>query len=145
MCPMKKVQISAGSSEEFSGQYYSVVAATVTDDPRPGSDEIDKAFDECWIGKSGYIKNDNTHQKRAVAFQGNLKDAKNAAVTEIFVSDIPDNVTLAVPGKPLEGTENTRPNVPLGLVQRRITFTAERKFPGVQGPRFWLRSSVDGK
>ncbi|HEY9174394.1 MAG TPA: biopolymer transporter Tol, partial [Verrucomicrobiae bacterium] len=25
-----------------------------------------------------------------------------------------------------------------------LTFTAERKFPGVQGPRHWLRSSPDG-
>ena len=29
-------------------------------------------------------------------------------------------------------------------MQRRLTFTAERKFPGLQGPRHWLRSSPDG-
>jgi Tol biopolymer transport system component len=29
-------------------------------------------------------------------------------------------------------------------VQRRVTFTADRKFPGIQGPRHWLRSSPDG-
>ena len=30
------------------------------------------------------------------------------------------------------------------MTQRRITFTADRKFPGLQGPRHWLRSSPDG-
>ena len=28
--------------------------------------------------------------------------------------------------------------------QRRLTFTADRKSPGLQGPRHWLRSSPDG-
>ncbi|MCX8108305.1 MAG: hypothetical protein N3G20_05810, partial [Verrucomicrobiae bacterium] len=31
-----------------------------------------------------------------------------------------------------------------GTVQRRLTFTANRKYPGLQGPRHWLRSSPDG-
>jgi len=30
-------------------------------------------------------------------------------------------------------------------VQRRLTFTADRKYPGLQGPRHWLRSSPDGE
>jgi Tol biopolymer transport system component len=29
-------------------------------------------------------------------------------------------------------------------VQRRLTFSGQRKFPGIQGPRHWLRSSPDG-
>src|SRR6185369_5777205 len=28
--------------------------------------------------------------------------------------------------------------------QRRLTFTAGRKYPGLAGPRHWLRSSPDG-
>ena len=28
--------------------------------------------------------------------------------------------------------------------QRRLTFTADRQHPGIQGPRHWLRSSPDG-
>ncbi len=31
-----------------------------------------------------------------------------------------------------------------GFVQRRLTRTAHRKFPGLRGPRHWLRSSPDG-
>src|SRR5262249_11836049 len=29
-------------------------------------------------------------------------------------------------------------------VQRRLTFTVNRKYPGLQGPRRWVRSSPDG-
>jgi hypothetical protein len=36
------------------------------------------------------------------------------------------------------------PLSPKGCTQRRLTFTAQRKFPGIQGPRHWLRSSPDG-
>jgi Tol biopolymer transport system component len=36
------------------------------------------------------------------------------------------------------------PCPPKGTVQRRLTFTADRRFPGLQGPRHWLRSSPDG-
>src|SRR5262249_3447709 len=45
---------------------------------------------------------------------------------------------------PLEGTPTTRPSPPLGTRQRRLTFTEDRRFPGLQGPRHWLRSSPDG-
>src|SRR5439155_16031279 len=44
-----------------------------------------------------------------------------------------------------QGTESTRPVPPRGTVQRRLTFTANRKYPGLQGPRHWLRSSPDGR
>ncbi len=143
MSPATSVRVEEESAENFSGQYFSVVAATVTEDPRPGSDEIDKAFDECWIGTDGYVKKDGTRQKRAIAFQGNVRTADGSTLTEIFVADIPDDVTI--PGKdPLQGSTRSRPAVPAGLVQRRVTFTADRKYPGLQGPRTWLRSSPDG-
>src|SRR5262249_265851 len=52
---------------------------------------------------------------------------------------------LTVPGEgPLQATATSRPRPPKGAVQRRLTFTAERKYPGLQGPRHWLRSSPDG-
>ena len=131
-------------AENFSGEYFSVVAAVVTENPQPGSDEIDKAFDECWIGKNGYINKDGARQKRAIAFQGNVRDKNGVVVTEVFVADIPDYITLSQPDKPLEGTAVSRPNVPVQNHQRRITHNTGRKFPGLQGPRFWLRTSPDG-
>ncbi|HEY9486764.1 MAG TPA: DUF3748 domain-containing protein, partial [Chryseosolibacter sp.] len=127
----------------FSGEYFSVVAATVVENATPGSDEIEKAFDECWVGNSGYLKADGTRQNRAVAFQGHARTRDGSLITEIFVADIPDSITNAS-GEPLEGTMSSRPAVPAGLTQRRLTFTGDRKFPGLQGPRFWLRSSPDG-
>lgn len=144
MAPLQKVKVSLENLERFSGEYFAVVAATVTEKPRPNSDEIERAFDECWIGKDGYIKSDGVRQKRAIAFQGNVRGADNSVVTEVFVADIPDDITNARKDKPLEGTLKTRPNVPKGLVQRRITFTTSRKYGGIQGPRFRLRSSPDG-
>src|SRR5690625_7146699 len=44
----------------------------------------------------------------------------------------------------LRGTETTRP-LPLSSVQqRRVTFTTDRQYPGVQGPRQWMKSMPDG-
>lgn len=144
MVPVKDVNVPDETPENFSGKYFSVVTATVTETPKAGSDEIEKAFDECWIGSNGYVKADGTHQKRAVSFQGNVRNADGSLLTEIFVADIPDDITQAMQGKPLEGIMTSRPHVPSGLVQRRVTFTSEKKFPGIQGPRFWVRSSPDG-
>ncbi len=127
--------------ENNNGSMFSAVVTVVTDHPTSGSDEIDKAFDEGWIGSDGYLKQDGTRQKRAIAFQGNVRDKKGKTKTEVFVADIPDDITKAKPGCPLEGTATTRPCVPAGVSQRRITFTAK----GMQGPRFWLRSTPDGK
>src|SRR5206468_7728745 len=64
-------------------------------------------------------------------------------LSEVFLVDIPDDVTVPGDG-PLEGTETQRPRPPQGTVQRRLTFTADRRHPGLQGPRHWLRSSPDG-
>jgi hypothetical protein len=144
MAPLSSVQVLRESAENFSGAWFSVVAAVVTESPQPGTDDIEKAFDECWIGSNGYTTARGSHQQRAIAFQGNVRDQNGALVTEVFVADIPADITQAIPGKPLEGTATTRPNVPAQARQRRITYTADRKFPGLQGPRFWLRTSPDG-
>jgi len=129
------------NAENNSGRMFSAVVTTVTDHPVSGSDEIDKAFDEGWIGNNGYIKKDGARQKRAIAFQGNVKDINGKTKTEVFVTDIPDDISKGTPGCPLEGTENTRPCLPSGVAQRRITFTEK----GIIGPRFWLRTTPDGK
>lgn len=129
-----------GSLENNSGVCFSVVVTDVTENPEPGSDAIDKAFDECWIGKSGYQKSDGTHQRRAIAFQGNVRNAQGEIVTEIFVVDLPDEAPTEANGQPLEGTTVSRPGVPKGVAQRRITYSAR----GVEGPRHWLRTTPNG-
>jgi WD40 repeat protein len=120
-----------------------VLITRTVDDPRPGSDEISRACEEGWIGTRGYIRTDGTRQRHAIAFQGTVVTPNGEAISEVFVVDIPDDVMR--PGdRPLAGTETTRPAPPNGVVQRRITFTQDRKHPGIQGPRHWLRTSPDG-
>ncbi|MEO6893418.1 MAG: DPP IV N-terminal domain-containing protein, partial [Ginsengibacter sp.] len=119
---------------------FSVVIAKVTVNPKPGSDEIDKAFDEGWIGAKGYKKNDGKWQRHAIAFQGEVINADGTKKVEVFVVDLPGDLTKANSGKPLEGTITSRPNVPAGVVQRRITYTSK----GIEGPRHWLRCTPDG-
>jgi len=136
-----KVTVPADTAmENNSGEKFSVVVAEVKEDPAPGSDEIDKAFDEGWIGKKGYKKKDGSWQHRAIAFQGNVKNNQQQTIAEVFVTDIPDDVTIATTGKPLQGTATTRPGIPHGVTQRRITYTEK----GIVGPRHWLKSSSDG-
>lgn len=127
------------SMECNSGERFSVVVAAVTEQPKPGSDEIDKAFDECWIGTDGYIRTDGSHQAKAIAFQGNVKDSGGRPVTEVFVLDLPADLTKARKGAPLEGTQQARPGIPEGVIQRRLTYSR-----GITGPRHWLRSTPDG-
>lgn len=126
--------------ENNSGEMFSVVVAKVSENPKPGSDEIDKAFDEGWIGTKGYRKSNGSWQHRAIAFQGEVVNSDSTKKTEVFVLDLPEDLTKPETGKPLEGTINSKPNVPAGVVQRRITYTSN----GIEGPRHWLRCSPDG-
>lgn len=141
MIPDHGVKVTHGNDrDEFDGEAFAVVVTRVTEAPEPGSDEIDRAFDETWIGRNGYQKTDGSRQRHALAFQGNVRNKDNKTVTEVFVADLPEDLTISVPGQPLEGTATTRPNPPVGVSQRRITFS-ER---GIEGPRHWLRSTPDG-
>ena len=137
--PVKVPEDAAG--ENNNGQMFAVVVTRVTNNPLPGSDEIDKAFDECWIGTNGYKKQNGNWQKKAIAFQGNVKDKSGKTKTEVFVADLPDKLDIPAPGSPLQGTSQQAPGVPANVVQRRITYTAN----GIEGPRHWLRSTPDGK
>ncbi|MBC7568961.1 MAG: DUF3748 domain-containing protein [Spirosoma sp.] len=141
MAPVGRVSVGKGNdADTFDGEWFATVVATVVEQPRPGSDDIDKAFDETWIGRNGYRKTDGSWQKRALAFQGNVRNGANQTITEVFVLDLPDDLTNPAPNQPLEGTTTTRPNPPAGTKQRRITFS-ER---GIEGPRHWLRTTPDG-
>lgn len=123
-----------------------VLVTRLTDEPRPGSDEISRAVEEAWVGRAGYRRADGSWQRRSLAFQGRVKASDGTAVDEVFVVDLPDDPRrLLQPGdRPLAGTPSTRPSPPAGVTQRRLTFTTDRRYPGIQGPRHWLRSSPDG-
>jgi len=145
------VRVSRTHARNHDGTAFTVLVTRLTDDPRPGSDEISKAFEEAWIGTEGYLRPDGMRQRYALAFQGHVvvHDASTGelrTISEVFVCDLPDDPRqLMEPGTgPLAGTPTTRPVPPRTVIQRRLTFTADRSHPGIDGPRHWLRSSPDG-
>ncbi len=141
--PAPPVRVEKSHSRNHDGDFFSVLATRTTACPKPSSDEIQKACEEAWVGTNGYARPDGTRQKRALAFQGEVLTPSGQALSEVFIVDLPEDVTVAGNG-PLAGTETRRPSPPKGAKQRRLTRTADRKFPGLQGPRHWLRSSPDG-
>jgi hypothetical protein len=161
------VAVTKSHPRNHDGTAYSVLVTKTANNPVPGSDEIGRAYEDAWIGTSGYVRGDGSRQPYALAFLGDVSikslfknpspspspeywgggfrigSEANVTVTELFVVDLPDDITVAG-AEPLEGSVTRRPAPPRGTNQRRITFTADRKHPGVQGPRHWPRSSADG-
>jgi hypothetical protein len=142
--PLAPVHVARSHPRNHDGAFFCAVVTRTVNDPRPGSDEISRAFEEGWLGENGYARADGRRQRRALAFQGLVTAAGGGRHAEVFVVDIPDDITR--PGDaPMEGTATRRPAPPAGTAQRRLTFTDARKFPGVAAaPRHWLRSSPDG-
>jgi len=139
----RPVRVKKDHPRNHDGEFFSVLVTRTTARPMPGSDEIQRAFEEGWVGTNGYSRADGTRQKRALAFQGQVVTAGGQTISEVFVADLPDDLTAPGNG-PLAGTETRLPRPPKGVTQRRLTFTADRNFPGIQGPRHWLRSSPTG-
>tara|TARA_R110002012_G_scaffold228194_2_gene400422 strand:+ start:18721 stop:20193 length:1473 start_codon:yes stop_codon:yes gene_type:complete len=129
--------------ENFDGTSFAVLLAEVNADPKPGSDEINKAYEECWVGNAGYTKLNGSQQNKALAFLGDVISETGEKVTEVFISDLPPNISELISSVDA-GSLTSLPAIPSGVNQRRLTFTSDQKFPGVQGPRQWLRSSPDG-
>lgn len=142
--PSGPVIVARSHPRNNDGDWFSVLVTRTVAEPRPGSDEISRAYEEGWIGVDGYERADGSRQKRALAFLGLVTAPSGARHAEVFVADLPDKLTR--PGtEPLGGTETFRPAPPRGVSQRRLTFTSERRYPGVvASPRHWLRSSPDG-
>ena len=141
--PGHRVQVAKDHPRNHDGTYFTVIVTRTVANPQPGSDEIKKACEEGWVGTNGYLRADGARQRHALAFQGQVVTAGGDTISEVFIADLPPDLTR--PGEaPLEGTATRMPGPPRGVTQRRLTFTAERQFPGIQGPRHWLRTSPDG-
>ncbi len=128
---------------EYDGSHFCVLVSDTTATPAPGSDDINRAYEEGWIGGEGYLKPDGRRQRWALAFIGDTLSANGEKHPEIFVVDLPHNDEdyLRAGEKPLQGTPETLPAPPAGVKQQRITFT--EKGIATQ-PRHWLRTSPDG-
>jgi hypothetical protein len=140
--PAGPVAVPRTHPRNHDGAMFTVLVTETQNYPRRGSDEIYRAYEDAWVGTNGYVRPDGSRQKRALAFLADLID-RGDPISELFIVDLPDNVTQAG-DRPLAGTPTTRPAPPAGVVQRRLTHTIDRRYPGVQGPRHWPRSSPDG-
>ncbi len=145
--PLRPEPIVSNDPRNHTGTHWTVLVTKTFAAPRPGSDEIEKAYEDAWIGTDGYEKPNGRRQKKAIAFLGDTVSSKGKKYTELFLVDLPeDPAELRQEGDgPLAGTETQRPFPPQNIVQRRLTFTETRKSPGIQGSRHWVRSSPDGK
>jgi hypothetical protein len=137
------VKVSRNHPRNHDGAYFSVLVTRTTANPRPNSDDILQAVEDSWVGINGYLQPDGSRRRRALAFLGRVVTEDNVPIDELFIVDLPDDLTIPGDG-PLAGTEMRRPFPPNGAMQRRLTRTAHRKFPGLQGPRYWPRSAPDG-
>ena len=142
--PGRAVTVSNDHPRNRYGTTFTVLATRTVNAPKPGSDEINRAYEEGWVGNEGYLKSDGKRQRRAIAFLGDTLNNAGQKLTEVFIVDIPEDVSQSNTAAPIEGTETLMPAPPQGTKQRRLTFTAEQKNPGIQGPRFWVRSNANG-
>lgn len=132
--------------QNFVGESFSVLLTACVERPAPGSEEIQRAEGDCWVGQNGYRKADGTRQ-RARAFRGLVAITESGSlvfVSEVFVVDVPDDLT--VPGSlgPLEGTTTDYPKPPRGANLRRLTYTAQARSPFLRGVSGHLRAGGDG-
>ncbi|AEX49961.1 YidR family protein [Rahnella aquatilis CIP 78.65 = ATCC 33071] len=128
---------------EYDGSHFSILVSETTPYPHPGSDEINRAYEEGWVGREGYLKPDGRRQRWALAFIGDTLSVRGEKHPEIFVVDLPHNDKdyRQAGDNPLQGTPELLPAPPAGVKQRRITFTEN----GIAlQPRHWLRASPDG-
>lgn len=146
MMPWGAVEVPPDEAgEHHSGEMFSMVVARVTPDPTWGSDEISKAYEDGWVGHRGYEDGNGQYHRWAVAFLGDVRSREGEVVTEVFVVDLPEERPSLENENQICGGIDSRPE-PLSFIrQRRVTFTTDRTFPGVQGPRQWMKSSPDGQ
>jgi hypothetical protein len=140
------VRVPRTHPRNHDGSGFSVLLTRLHDAPAPGSDQIMRACEEAWVGTNGYLRSDGSRQQHALAFQGEVVTARKQTIREVFVLDLPDRTAdlHEEADGPLAGTPTTRPAPPRGVRQRRLTDTSGLAYPGLSGPRHWLRSSPDG-
>ncbi|MFC0180817.1 DUF3748 domain-containing protein [Thorsellia kenyensis] len=152
--PSDQISFKPLHPRQYVGTYYCSLVSSTAAIAAFGTDEIEKAYEECWIGVDGYIKSDGTHQKKAIAFVGDVRDSSGHLYSEIFVVDLPDNRdawetacnfdALGITPFYPESTAYELRKPTAKLVQRRLTYTQEYK--GIyQKTRHWLRSSPCGQ
>ncbi len=145
--PCGPVSVPKHHPREYDGSHFCVLVSKTTLAPEPGSDEINRAYEEGWVGKQGYMTSEGREQRWALAFIGDTCSHSGGKVPELFIVDLPEELGAfqQAAAEPLCGTSTTMPAPPEGIQQRRLTFTSQNRYPGlVNSPRHWVRSSPDG-
>lgn len=135
-------------SREYAGSHWCTLVSRTTPEPQPGSDEINRAYEEGWVGNQGYLKPNGERQRYALAFIGDTRSVQGETIPELFIVDLPDNEVAwkTQSDAPLAGTPETMPAPPAGVYQKRLTYTHHCAWPGlVNQPRHWVRASPDGE
>lgn len=117
---------------EYSGSHWCVLVSQTTPTPQPGSDEINRAYEEGWVGN------------HRLAFIGDTLSLTGEKVPELFIVELPQTRAgwQQAGERPLAGTPDTLPAPPAGVVQRRLTFTHQRPYPGLATTvRHWVRAN----
>ncbi|WES68443.1 DUF3748 domain-containing protein [Superficieibacter sp. HKU1] len=120
---------------EYAGSHWCVLVSQTMPVPQPGSDEINRAYEEGWVGD------------HRLAFIGDTLSLAGEKVPELFIVDLPQTRAgwQRAGDAPLAGTESTLPAPPAGVVQRRLTFTHQRPYPGLAtSVRHWVRANPQG-
>ncbi len=140
--PLHPVNVSHQHPREYNGSHFCVLVSQTTVNPEPGSDQINRAYEEGWVGTAGYRKASGEWQRRALVFIGDTLSADGRKVPEIFITDLPESPEdYAIAGDfPLQGLDDRLPSPPKGVIQRRLTHTQGIALQ----PRHWLRTSPDG-
>lgn len=145
--PFGPVQPPLTHLREYPGSHWCALVSRTTANRRAGSDEINRAYEEGWVGAAGYLRTDGQPQRRALAFIGDTLALDGSNVPELFIVDLPDNAHdwKQAGSEPLCGTPTSLPAPPRGVMQRRLTFTHQRRYPGLATiPRHWARSNPQG-
>lgn len=142
--PVRAVDVPQSHPRNHSGSHFSVLLTETCDAPRAGSDDITRACEDAWVGRAGYRIPGQSDLQPALAFLGEVLASSGERMVELFIVDLPPDVTVPGDDGPLEGTPRTRPRPPRGTRQRRLTYTERFPVPGISGPRHWPRSTPDG-
>lgn len=141
--PFGPVNPDIDHPREYAGSRWCALVSRTTPTPRPGSDEINRAYEEGWVGNNGYLKADGSRQRRALAFIGDTLSTRGEKVPELFIVDLPQEEAVWRQASP--GSAVSLPAPPAGVMQRRLTFTHARRYPGLATvPRHWARSNPQG-
>jgi len=140
--PLRAVTPVKQHPREYDGSYFCLLVSETHPAPQPGSDQINRAYEECWIGNRGYQKPDGRWQRWAIAFIGDTLTAEGEKRPEVFVVDLPEALDdyARAGASPLEGSSQQLPAPPAGVRQRRLTYGRGLALQ----PRHWLRSAPDG-